>query len=73
MGYADIISHKVQQLSVEKLAEVLDFVEFIALRSSGRMDWSDQDFSEMSLEQALRDEQDGAVNYTVTDCRELWK
>jgi hypothetical protein len=54
MGYADIISQKVQQLSVEKQAEVLDFVEFIALRSAGRMDWSDQDFSEMSLEQALR-------------------
>ncbi len=73
MGYADIISQKVQRLSPEKQAEVLDFVEFIALRSSGRMDWSDKDFFEMSLEQALRDEQDDSVNYNATDCRELWR
>ena len=73
MGYADIISQKVQQLSVEKQAEVLDFVEFIALRSSGRMDWSDVDFSDMSYQQALRDNPDDPVNYTATDCRELWR
>jgi len=73
MGYADIISQKVQQLSLEKQAEVLNFVEFIALRSSGGTEWPDKDFFEMSLEQALRDEQDDSVNYAATDCRELWR
>lgn len=73
MGYADIITQKVQQLSLEKQAEVLDFVEFIALRPSGRTDWSDADFSDMSLQQALRDNPNDPLNYTATDCRELWR
>ena len=72
MGYAELIAQKLALLPLEKQAEVFDFVEFIAVRSS--IDWTDEQFQAMSLTQALRNqEDDDPVSYSASDCREIWR
>ena len=72
MGYAELIAQKLALLPLEKQAEVFDFVEFIAVRSS--IDWTDEQFQAMSLTQALRNQEaDDPVSYSASDCREIWR
>jgi hypothetical protein len=71
MSYAELIAQKLTQLSPDKQAEVFDFVEFIASRSSA--DWSESHFQLMSLSQAFREQTDDPVNYSASDCREIWR
>ncbi len=69
MGYVELIE-KLQTLPREKQAEVFDFVEFLAARFSGTSpdaDWTDVNFSEFSLAQALRGMEDDAVTYMTDD------
>jgi hypothetical protein len=70
MGYAELIAQKLGTLPPEKLAEVYDFVEFIAARVSPG--WTDAHFQSMSLAQAMRDAEDDPVAYAQSDCRETW-
>ncbi len=71
MGYAELIAQKLTLLPPEKQAEVFDFVEFIASRISA--DWTESHFQLMGLSQALRDQTDDPVNYSASDCREVWR
>ena len=71
MGHAELIAQKLALLPFDKQAEVFDFVEFIAVRSS--MDWTDRQFQSMSLTQAFRNQADDPVSYSMSDCRELWR
>lgn len=71
MGYAELIAQKLALLPPEKQAEVFDFVEFIAARSSA--DWTESHFHAMSLSQALREQTDDPVSYSASDCREVWR
>jgi hypothetical protein len=66
-----VIAQKLALLPPEKQAEVFDFVEFIAARTSAG--WTDRHFQSMSLAQALRDQEDDPVTYSSSDCRELWR
>lgn len=79
MGYAELIN-KLESLPHEKRAEVLDFVEFLAARcgvATGKplthAEWTDAEFSELSLRQALRGMEDETVTYTRADLREQWQ
>lgn len=70
MGYAELIS-KLEALPREKRAEVFDFVEFLAARcdmTTGKplthAEWTDAEFSELSMRQALRGMEEEAVAYT---------
>jgi hypothetical protein len=76
MGYAELIEC-LQSLPQEKQAEVFDFVEFLASRAhlppgNTQQDWSDHDFSDMAMAQALRGLEDESVAYTVADLQERW-
>jgi len=79
MGYAELIS-KLEALPREKRAEVFDFVEFLAARcdtATGKpfahTEWTDAEFSELSMQQALRGMEEEAVSYTRDDLRERWQ
>jgi hypothetical protein len=79
MGYAELIN-RLESLPREKQAEVFDFVEFLASRCSTttdklhtHTDWTDAEFSELSMRQALRGMEDESVNYTLADLREQWQ
>lgn len=75
MGYAELIE-RLQELPQDKQAEVFDFVEFLAGRmrdphGSEEQEWSEQEFNEMAMAQALRG-MDEDVVYTLSDLRERW-
>ncbi|MBI4755348.1 MAG: DUF2281 domain-containing protein [Betaproteobacteria bacterium] len=79
MGYAELIE-KLQALPQEKQAEVFDFVDFLAGRFGtahgaplARTDWSDAQFAEFAMRQALRGMEDEPVSYTRDDLTELWQ
>ena len=79
MGYAELIS-RLESLPREKQAEVFDFVEFLASRCGAttgkqftRAEWTDAEFSELSMRQALRGMEDESVTYTRADLREQWQ
>ncbi|MEI7866289.1 MAG: DUF2281 domain-containing protein [Candidatus Methylumidiphilus sp.] len=79
MGYAELIE-KLQNLPTEKQAEVFDFVEFLASRFGkakstpfAHGEWSDAEFSEFAMGQALRDMEDEPVLYTRDDLKEHWQ
>ena len=79
MGYAELIE-KLQGLPAEKQAEVFDFVEFLAARfgkAKGkpftRDEWSDAEFGEFAMGQALRGMEDEPVLYTRDDLKECWQ
>jgi len=79
MGYAELIE-RLQALPQEKQAEVFDFVEFLSARvgSAGaahlaRGDWTDAEFSNMAMAQALRGIEDDPVVYSRGDLREQWQ
>ncbi len=79
MGYAELIS-KLEALTREKQAEVFEFVEFLSARfgiSTGKptphADWTDKEFSELSMSQAMRGMEKETVSYTREDLRERWQ
>ena len=79
MGYAELIN-RLESLPREKQAEVFDFVEFIAGRcgsTTGKpfthSEWTDAEFSELSMRQALRGMEEESVTYTRADLREQWQ
>lgn len=79
MGYAELIS-KLEALPVEKRAEVFDFVEFLAARCDAtaskplrQEEWTDAEFSELSMRQALRGMEEDTIVYTRDDLRERWQ
>ncbi len=79
MGYAELIS-KLKALPREKQAEVFEFVEFLSARcdtATGKplthAEWTDADFSELSMRQALRGMEEEPVAYTREDLRERWQ
>lgn len=79
MGYAELIE-RLRALPQDKQIEVFDFVEFLSARSGsageGRDthgDWTDAEFSNMAMTQALRGVEDDPVAYTRDDLREKWQ
>ena len=80
MGYAELIQRRLKTLPPEKQAEIYDFVEFIATRGSDvvarpdpRGDWSEAEFSQLSLAQAMRGMEDDPVVYSLDDVKERWQ
>jgi len=75
MGYAELIE-KLEGLPQDKQREVFDFVEFLSSRrdvTEGRDGWTDGDFSEFALGQALRGMEDKMVVYSEDDLKERWQ
>ena len=79
MGFAELIE-KLQNLPAEKQAEVYDFVEFLADRFGKAKctpfppgEWSDAEFSEFAMGQALRGMEVEPVLYTRDDLKEQWQ
>lgn len=81
MELTDQITQTVRALPVERQAEVLDFVEFLALRSNlaagprtlhPAAEANEQLQSQWSLEQAIADDVDDPVGYSLADCAEVW-
>jgi hypothetical protein len=79
MSYAELIS-RLESLPRDKRAEVFDFVEFLASRcgtSTGKplahAEWTDHEFSELSMRHALRGMEEESVSYTLSDLREQWQ
>jgi len=78
MRYAKLIE-KIETLPIAKQVEVFDFVDFLA-SSPGRTadspalrrDWTDIEFAEMAMRQALRGMEDEPALYTVDDLKERW-
>lgn len=79
MGYAELIE-LLRALPADKQAEVFDFVEFLAARSTAEGarplahgEWTDREFAELSMRQALRGIEDDPVSYSRNDLRESWQ
>lgn len=78
MSQAQLLE-KFNMLPPDKQGAVLDFIEFLASRSpklSDRQvendDWTDDDFSQMSMSQAMRGMEDEPLIYTFDDLKERW-
>jgi hypothetical protein len=79
MGYAELIS-KLEALPREKQAEVFEFVEFLSAlcgTSTGKpithAEWTDNEFSELSMSQAMRGMEQESVTYTREGLQERWQ
>jgi len=79
MGYAELIE-TLQNLPQDKRAEVFDFVEFLARKSGIATDtrhtpeeWTNDEFAQLAMRQALRGMEDEAVTYTRDDIKERWQ
>jgi len=67
---------KIQALPVEKQAEVFDFVDFLASRSASNSqhdEWTNAEFAEMAMNQAMRGMEDEPSLYTLDDLKERWQ
>lgn len=77
MCYSNLIE-KIKTLPDEKRAEVFDFVDYLTTRfalhsNSDMTEWTDQEFAELSMQQAMRGMEDDPVIYTDADLREHWR
>lgn len=79
MGYAELIE-TIQNLPQDKQAEVFDFVEFLAAKSRAAgiglktaEEWTNNEFAQIAMRQALRGIEDETVSYTCDDIKELWQ
>lgn len=77
MGYAELLK-TVQSLPKEKQSEVFDFVTFLAARCGVSTDtvhneWTDAEFAEFSIRQAVRGMEGDSVRYTLDDLKERWQ
>ena len=74
MGFGELIE-KLQALPADKQAEVFDFVDFLAARFATHppgADWTEREFSDFSLGQALRGMEDDPVTCSTDDLSENW-
>jgi uncharacterized glyoxalase superfamily metalloenzyme YdcJ len=74
MGYAELIE-KLETLADEKRAEVFDFVDYLATRFSSHRapavdQWTDREFTDMAMQQAVSGMDDDPVIYGDADLRE---
>ncbi len=75
MNQAQLLE-KIQALPPDKQAEVFDFVDFLASRSASNSqhdEWTNAEFSEMAMNQALRGMEDEPSLYTLDDLKERWQ
>ena len=77
MGYAELLK-TVQSLPKEKQSEVFDFVSFLAARcgmatDTGHDEWTEAEFAEFSIRQAVRGMETEPVHYTLEDLKERWQ
>lgn len=79
MGYTELIS-KLEALPRDKQAEVFECVEFLSARFGSstekplvHAEWTDAEFSELSMTQAMRGMEQETVTYTREDLRERWQ
>lgn len=78
MGYAELIE-KLRSLPDDKRAEVFDFVEFLSTRAAQegksltKGEWTNADFANFALSQALRGMEDDPVTYSLADLKERWQ
>lgn len=77
MGYAELLK-TVQSLPKEKQSEVFDFVAYLAARCGVATDtahdqWSEAEFTEFSMRQAVRGMEKDPVRYTLGDLKEHWQ
>lgn len=70
MGVPELIARKVEGLPVDKQAEVLDFVEFLATRTANAEEPEDAALRSFALAQAMRGLEDEPVEYFASDCIE---
>ncbi|WP_290785204.1 DUF2281 domain-containing protein [Halomonas sp.] len=71
---------KVSRLPEFRQQEVLDFVTFLEQRyghaepaEAEQLDWSEQQFRAMSIEQAMRDDENEPDLYSEEDLMEKWQ
>lgn len=71
---------KMQALPLDRQAEVFDFIEFLASRSitlDNRQiaddDWTNAEFSQMAMSQAMRGMEEEPSIYTLEDLKERWQ
>ncbi len=71
---------KIQALPADKQAEVFDFIDFLASRSTpiGHQkiaddEWTDAEFSKMAMSQAMRGMEEEPLLYTLDDLKERWQ
>ncbi|OHC73512.1 MAG: hypothetical protein A3G18_08040 [Rhodospirillales bacterium RIFCSPLOWO2_12_FULL_58_28] len=75
MGYAELIE-RLRALPDDKQAEVFDFVEFLLARTAREDkppvegEWTNAEFADFSLSQAMRGMEDDPVTYTPADLKE---
>lgn len=77
MGYAELL-RTVQSLPKEKQSEVFYFVTFIAARCGvateiSHDEWTETEFAEFSMRQAVRGVESDPVRYTLDDLKERWQ
>ena len=77
MGYAELLK-TVQSLPKEKQSEVFDFVAYLAARCGVATDavhdeWTETEFAEFSIRQAVRGMEKDPVRYTLDDLKEHWQ
>ena len=70
---------KIQALPPDKQAEVFDFIDFLTSRSTTPGDqkivadeWTDGEFSQLAMSQAMRGMEDEPPLYTLDDLQERW-
>jgi hypothetical protein len=70
---------KIQALPPDKQVEVFDFIDFLASRSTtpGEPEiatdrWTNSEFSEISMSQAMRGMEEEPPLYTLDDLKERW-
>ncbi len=69
---------KIQVLPIDKQAEVFDFVDYLATRfarptARDPVEWTDQDFSRLSMAQAMRGMEQEPNLYSDADLKEHWR
>lgn len=77
MNYASLIN-KLQVLPEGKQLEVLDFIDYLSDRfavpaQSSMAQWSERDFSELAMSQAMRGLEDEPALYSEEDIKERWQ
>ena len=79
MGYAELLK-TVQSLPKEKQTEVFDFVLFLAQRCGiapeslrEHADWTNAEYSEFSMQQAMRGMESDVTSYDLADLKERWQ
>ncbi len=75
MNQAQLLE-KIQALPPDKQTEVFDFVDFLASRSasnSQQNEWTNAEFNEIAISQALRGMEDEPPLYTLDVLKERWR